>query len=272
MRGLFAGCCLAVCALAASAAPVRGAFHFWDIKEIFTSADGAVQFIEFVCGPFSGEHFLNGHDLTATSDGVPVSFTFNANLNQLQSTSNRHFLAATPGFASLTGGITPNYTIPANFFNPNASSITINFAHSTDIVTLAGSLLPKDGVNSLTDQSPAGATNLVAGANSPTNFAGTVGSVNVGTPGDPADLNGDGDVDGDDLDEWRTAFAMTDDGDVDGDDDSDGEDFLRWQRANGATTVAAVGAVPEPATGWLASVAVLMAALRRRHSDKLARV
>jgi hypothetical protein len=64
------------------------------------------------------------------------------------------------------------------------------------------------------------------------------------------DFNGDGLVDGNDLEEWQLGFG---DGsgaaDADGDGDSDGSDFLAWQRnLSGDATPAASAAIPEPAT------------------------
>jgi hypothetical protein len=69
----------------------------------------------------------------------------------------------------------------------------------------------------------------------------------------PADFNGDGAVDGDDLAAWTAgvgegASKLT--GDADGDGDADGSDFLAWQQAIGTqvTTYLATAAtaVPEP--------------------------
>jgi hypothetical protein len=211
MRAFSWASALTLCALVAPSAPrANGAFHLWDVKEIFSNADGSVQFIEFFCGAASFEHFLANHPMSATSDGAVVNYTFSGNLNTQQSTANRHFLAATAGFAALPGGVAPDYTIPANFFNPNATSVTINFSGGTDVVTFSGALLPKDGVMSLTDQSPAGATNLMAGVNSPTNFAGAAGSINLGgTPPSAGDFDEDGTVDGDDLAAWRSGYGLT---------------------------------------------------------------
>jgi hypothetical protein len=53
-------------------------------------------------------------------------------------------------------------------------------------MTFAGASLPKDGVHSLTDAGavgfPPGSPNISAGVNSPTNLAGTSGSVNLAVP------------------------------------------------------------------------------------------
>jgi hypothetical protein len=80
----------------------------------------------------------------------------------------------------------------------------------------------------------------------------------------PGDFDGDGDVDNDDLDDWRAAFALTDVGDADDDGDSDGNDFLIWQQNVGAGG-SPIRAVPEPATlGGALTVVALLAAYRRR--------
>jgi hypothetical protein len=68
----------------------------------------------------------------------------------------------------------------------------------------------------------------------------------------PGDFDLDQDVDGDDLVEWRSAFAATDVGDADDDGDSDGADFLIWQRQLGmVASSAAVASVPEAASAVL---------------------
>jgi hypothetical protein len=98
----------------------------------------------------------------------------------------------------------------------------------------------------------------------------------VSGPGNfPADFDGDGDVDGNDLNEWKNDFgkstgAIKGDGDADGDGDVDGSDFLSWQRelGNGVPAAPAVGAVPEPSTVVLlaAAMASLAVPARRRAS------
>jgi hypothetical protein len=62
-----------------------------------------------------------------------------------------------------------------------------------------------------------------------------------------ADFDRDGDVDTDDLTDWRSAYSGgTAGGDADGDGVSSGRDFLIWQRQVGLGTVAGGIAVPEP--------------------------
>ncbi|MCH2113944.1 MAG: SUMF1/EgtB/PvdO family nonheme iron enzyme [Pirellulales bacterium] len=71
-----------------------------------------------------------------------------------------------------------------------------------------------------------------------------------------ADFDFDGDVDGNDLAEWNTAFGITSSADSDGDSDSDGGDFFAWQRSfyDVAPLAAQLTPVPEPASIVLAAV------------------
>lgn len=258
---------LAACLVASTAArPCYAIFHLWDIKEVFSNQDGTVQFIELFTTA-AGETQLDDHELTATSDGNVVTFTLDHNV--ASPTTNKHLLFATAGFASLVGGVAPDYTpLPANFFNPNAASISINFA-GVDTVTFAGSALPKDGVTSLTDQTPAGVQNLVSGVNSPTNFAGAAGSINVSAPAESGDFNSDGAVNGLDLAAWKSGFGATGTaatkaaGNADGDGDVDGRDFLIWQRTSSPLALGAAASVPEPAgfvllgTAWMFTLQII---------------
>src|SRR5688572_26654060 len=120
--------------LAASAGPANAAFHLWHVKEVFTNADGSVQFIELF-NSFAGEQFVANHTLRSNSDGVIKNFIIPGNLPNSPFTANTHMLIATPSFAGLPGAVTPDFTLPAGsvpFFNPNANNITISFSGSND--------------------------------------------------------------------------------------------------------------------------------------------
>jgi hypothetical protein len=70
-----------------------------------------------------------------------------------------------------------------------------------------------------------------------------------------ADFDDDGDVDGDDLDDWQDAYGANALADADMDGDSDGADFIAWQRqfTGPGAPLAASTAVPEPGSMLLAS-------------------
>jgi len=265
-RVQYASPVVAIVCLALSAHTALAAFHQWDIKEIFTNHDGTVQFIELQT-PASfatGENFLFGHSIKATSTvggmAMPtVTYSF-PNMNPVGNTGNKHLLIATPLFQAQTGNVTPNYsTLPTNFFVPNADSITFNFAENSDIVTLAGNVIPTDGVHSVTDANLFGLANFVAGVNSPTNFAGQSGSINIPPPIVPTgDYNGDLVVNAADYTVWRNTlgqsvanFGEGADGDADGMIDDGDYDF--WKQQFGTVVSPGAGAsavqlVPEPAT------------------------
>lgn len=165
---------LVAIALLTFARPALGVFHLWEIKEIFSNADGSVQFVElFTSSP--SETQVSGHQITASSDGNVVTFTFGSNL--VGSTASKYLMIATPGFAALPGAVTPDFTLPCGpFFDATAGSITINFI-GADAVTFNGASLPSNGTSSLTDTNLGGVANFVSGASSPTNFSAAAGGL-----------------------------------------------------------------------------------------------
>ena len=141
-------------------------FHLWKISEVYSNADGTVQFVEFSTA-FGGQQFIAGQSLTAFQGATTRQFTFSANLPA--NTTNRRFLVATQGFAAL-GIVTPDYIVADNFlFLPSGG---VDFA-GVDSVTYAS--LPADGSLSI-DRTGATAVN------SPTNFAGSSGTLVPATP------------------------------------------------------------------------------------------
>jgi hypothetical protein len=163
--------------------PAQAFFHEWDIKEVYSNADGSIQYVELynLSAPF--ETVAEGAQIVANSDGVSRTFTFHGNLSG--STTNKHLLIATPGFASLPGAVTPDYILPCGpFFDPAATTITLTLSAPSfgtiDTITFAGATLPTNGTNSLTDTSVGTpTTTLVAGPSSPTNFAGNAGAMTL---------------------------------------------------------------------------------------------
>lgn len=83
-------------------------------------------------------------------------------------------------------------------------------------------------------------------------------------PGLDADFDGDNDVDGDDLVDWKNAFGAGDGGDADNDSDTDGADFLVWQQQFTGPAGLQTAVVPEPATASLALALLALAALNSR--------
>lgn len=157
-RFIRAGLLLLVWLLAAPPTALA-AFHLYDVKEVFSNADGTVQFVELFTS-FNNQHFLSGHTIVASQDASTNTFTFAA--NGPSPTASTHLLIATAGFEAACG-IAPDFVMADNFlFDPDGS---VNFAENTDIVSYTS--LPLDGETSLNYPGEVSATN------SPTNFAGT---------------------------------------------------------------------------------------------------
>ncbi len=159
---------MSILMFAASAAWAN--FHLFQIEQLFSNADGTVQFIvlhEFTGS--NGEHLWGGQPLISTHAGVNKIFIFPGNLPSSQ-TAGRRVLVATQGFAAL-GIVTPDYLIPSGFLPIDGG--TLNYA-GVDTVPFAS--LPTDGTMAIT-------RNGTPIQNLATNFAGQSGSVTaVGPP------------------------------------------------------------------------------------------
>jgi serralysin len=142
-------------------------FHLWQITEVYSNADGSVQFVELFTNSGFQNQLLN-HTLTSGS----TTYTFPGPLLPT-GTANKYLLIATPAFASQPGAVPPDFTLDAaNFMSTVAD--TINFA-GVDSWTYNTGELPTDGVNSLNE--PFGSNVRTTAQNSPTNFAGQVGNL-----------------------------------------------------------------------------------------------
>ena len=62
------------------AAAANASFHLWQIHELYSNADGTVQFVEFVCPNANGEQFIGGHMLVNIGGAGSTSFTFPTDL------------------------------------------------------------------------------------------------------------------------------------------------------------------------------------------------
>ena len=149
--------------------PAGATFHTFDIEQLYSNADGSIQFIELKEEDgANGQNLFAGHTLTSTQSATTRTFVFPGNLPS-GNTANRSVLIATPGFAAL-GLIAPDYVMPAGFLFTNGG--TVNFA-GVDFITYAA--LPTDGVAALK-------RNGTTSQNLATNFAGATATVAAGPP------------------------------------------------------------------------------------------
>jgi hypothetical protein len=144
-------------------------FHLFQIEQLFSNADGTVQFVvlhEFT--GTNGENFLSGHALVSTHAGVNKTSPFLSNLPNAQ-TANKRVLIGSQGLAAL-GIVAPDYTMPNGFLPTDGG--TLNYA-GVDTVMFAS--LPTDGVTAIN-------RNGTPIQNVATNFAGQTASVTAAGP------------------------------------------------------------------------------------------
>jgi hypothetical protein len=254
---------LALILLALGASSAHAHFHLWNFTEVFSNADGSVQFVElFTTAP---DEFDADNELLKSST---KTYTFPVDLPG--TTTNKHFIVATAAFASLPGAVTPDYVIPDNFFNPAGDTLRLcrlNCLNANLYDTRTFTNLPTDGVTSLNYPSVTQATNT------PINFAGASGSVNLITP--TGDYNKDNVVDAADYVVWRKTLndsaspaGTGADGDKDGTIGLGDLDFWRARFANPVPGTGGgsggIAAVPEPATQIALLVGLLLAVAYRR--------
>lgn len=142
------------------------AFHLYRINELYSNANGTIQFIEMSVGNFNGELFWINQSLSVTQDSNTNTFRFPVNLPSTF-TANTTVLIATQGFADL-GIVTPDFIIPDGFLFTQGGA-TVNFA---GVDQVAYNALPLDGTHSIDRDGN-------AAINSPRNFAGETGTIQI---------------------------------------------------------------------------------------------
>ena len=145
--------CSALAAAAAETAlPALASYHTFQIQEIFSNADGTIQYVVLheSLGA-DGENRLGGHTLTALDGGATRTYTFPTDLPggscdyyscMAAPTAHRHVLIGTAGFAAL-GLVDPDYVVPNGFI---PLSGTLDYA-GVDVMAYAS--LPTDGVSAM---------------------------------------------------------------------------------------------------------------------------
>jgi serralysin len=155
---------LALAGLATCAPQAHAAFHLWAIREIYTNSSGTLQFIEMF-DVNGSQQFTNGQQIAVSNVGASQTHTFTMPSDTASPTFNHALLFGTAGLAA-AGGPTPDFIIPNGFLFSAGGTINFFGANSG-----AYTALPTDGNNS---RAFPASTNQ---ANTPQNFAGTVGHV-----------------------------------------------------------------------------------------------
>lgn len=156
----------------------RAGAHTWDVWEVFSNADGSVQFVEIhETNGGNTEIGIGGHMMISNPSGK----TYTIQTTLPPTTGLKFFLIATPGFAALPGAPTPDEIVPAGSLLL-AQATDSSMAYSPfDTATWTAGTLPLDGIHSLTRTAVGSA--MVSAVNSPTNYAGATGSVDASGSG-----------------------------------------------------------------------------------------
>jgi hypothetical protein len=162
--------------------PTQAASHLWRFNELFSNTDGTIQFIEMqeCCGA-TAELYLESKWILAIHANHKYTFLSNLTGN----TANRYLLLATQGFADTPGAPAPDIIIPNGFLPVGGD--TLEYWQYPDATRTYGPL-PEDGVSAReVGPGPDGVSGTsddvnTTDVNSPTNYAGETGSIDLRVP------------------------------------------------------------------------------------------
>jgi hypothetical protein len=171
LRVLLAGSFTSVLVPIAAAAGI----HTWDVREVFSNADGTIQYVElWEAAGGSGETGVGNGSLSSNTQSFAIG-----NGSVAPPTTNKSYLLATAGFAALPGAPTPDKIIPAGnvpFFNTAGDLVSF-----VGIDSWSFGAVPTNGISSL-DRITG------VGTNTPKNYAGTQGQVDASGGGGGPDV------------------------------------------------------------------------------------
>ena len=149
--------CIAAAVSALLAVPVHAAFHLFRIAQVYSNADGTLQYVMLQESTGSNnENLWFGNRIETTdAQSVKKQFTFPSNLPS-PITQNRSVLVGTAGLSTI--GITPDFTVPDHFVPTSGGKV--QYA-GVDEITIPA--LPTDGATAVTRNgtpTPAMATNF----------------------------------------------------------------------------------------------------------------
>lgn len=163
-----------------SISTAHATFHSWEINELFSNADGSIQFIElFEAKGDDDSHLLFSDNppaqLSSTDGSITHLMAFPSDLPS-NLTANRFFLIATTGFEGVADAVKPDYIMPDGFLFTGGGTVDFGLGVSEVI----HGVLPTDDFSSLNLNVNTNGI-IGTGINSPTNFAGDIGSIDAST-------------------------------------------------------------------------------------------
>lgn len=160
------------------AGPARAGSHLWRFSEFYSSPDRSVQFIEMQeIGGSQTETAIAGHWFE--TNGYNQDHTDLLGTNLPPFTADKKFLVGSESYAALPGVPAPDYVLPDGILDPNGDTVVWWFYQTIEIPP---GVMPSDGTLSISVVDPSDPGNppiYSVGVNSPTNFAGETGTVEL---------------------------------------------------------------------------------------------
>jgi hypothetical protein len=159
-------------AVICTAAPLLGGSHTWRVNEVFVNADGTIWFIElYEFDPLgSDEHFVGGHDVLSLDTLQFFDICIPpGDCHLTGDTTHKYLLFGNAAYAALPGAPPPDQVVAMDAFF-DVTGDTIRYDPYDNLAFPSG--LPTDGINSFNEGTG-------VAVNSPTNYAGTTGSVDA---------------------------------------------------------------------------------------------
>lgn len=148
--------------------------HLWHIEEVFSNADGSIQFIEIHTTQPGQQFFLTGGNNSRFISKTPANVTVNTYFlpsDGTAPTANHHVLIGTSNLAA-AAGVTPDFVMPANFLLAGGGNLDFVSSVFGTFNAITYPAFPNNGTTYLAEDAV-----FSAPGGSPTNYAGVIGAV-----------------------------------------------------------------------------------------------
>ena len=89
--------------LACAASPAWATFHLWDASEVYSNADGTIQFVELVTS-FDNQHLMAGHYYGSNEHGITFPIDERSCFNNAGLSNSRSNLPPTAALTAASRG------------------------------------------------------------------------------------------------------------------------------------------------------------------------
>jgi hypothetical protein len=123
--------------------------YAWTIDDIYSSADGSVQFIQLSTQPAPRGELLSGYSFSSSNPSGTKTGSYYSEVGEPSGGGYQFLLFATPAFSLLPGAIRPDHTMPSGFLFTPAGRLTVSTLSGGWTSSISYSDLPTDGIHAL---------------------------------------------------------------------------------------------------------------------------